>query len=52
MLDAFPLELSLDEKYPCRFCNFIEKAIGFDRLSSEDEEGYIQHPNCIHGLVP
>ncbi|MDG6994368.1 MAG: hypothetical protein JRN52_00475 [Nitrososphaerota archaeon] len=42
--------LSLEEKYSCRFCNFIEKTLGFDDLSEEDEEDYIVHIKTIHGL--
>lgn len=42
--------LALDELYSCRFCNFVQKAIGFDNLSKEDEEDYSLHLKTIHGI--
>ena len=42
--------LSLDEAYSCRFCNFVQKTLGFDSLSKEDEEDYIVHLRTVHGI--
>jgi hypothetical protein len=44
--------LSLDEMYSCRFCNFVEKTLGFEALSKEDEEEYLSHLQAIHGICP
>ncbi|MDG7001775.1 MAG: hypothetical protein JRN15_21985 [Nitrososphaerota archaeon] len=42
--------LSLDEQYSCRFCNFVERTLGFEDLSEEDEEDYVVHLKTVHGL--
>ena len=42
--------LALDEQYSCRFCKFIQKTIGFDDLSKEEEENYIVHMKTIHEI--